>query len=148
MSFIGKVGKCISFSITLPGNTGSSRTLYESTTFLTNGKMYLVTAEVSFARNIGSGYESTLFYFTNGSASNTIGTCIGIPFAMGLVDQNLHTAYWSSNRDGVVTNYPRNSAQALISNGLLKLICVSNYVDDQFKYDIQINAIEVSATFL
>lgn len=143
-SFIGKVATVISLTRSVAANSGNTQ-LYYNNTYLTNGKTYIVTAEVTFRRT-GNGGEGSLIYLTNGSADNSYGTYIGLPFAVGFTNDYMNTAFWSTGRGGLTNYVARNSAQAVISNGVIKLVCVCN-TDDINSYEINITAIECDSLY-
>jgi hypothetical protein len=143
MSFIGKLTNVITMTKSAGGFNGNTE-LYTNNTLLSNNKTYLVTAEVTFSRP-GSGQDSILIYFTNGDASNANSTFIGIPVSCGFWGDAIYDAYWSSGKGSITSLIPRNSAQAVITNGKIKLVCVSN-ADDVFSFEIHLYAIECSYT--
>ena len=134
MSFIGQLGKFLSFSVTVNGGSGYT-TLYTNNTLLTNNKPYIVTAEIAF-RRVGSGWDDVIITFHNNVDNYT-----GLPFICNVADN----APYLGTRPALL-GYPhsiRQSAQAYITNGVIRLVCDSTY-NETISYEIYLSAIEVN----
>ena len=143
MSFIGKVGQFLSFSKTIP--PGRTSTTYTNDTFLTNGRGYLVTAEIAFRRE-GSAWDTAHIAFYEDVTIQNIyyKFFIGIPFTSHLYD---NTPYlyndpdWGNPRLGKPHSM-RQSARAYMQNGKINLQFDMN-TDDSTTFQIYITAIQI-----
>ena len=93
--------------------------------YATPGTSFLVTAEISPYRH-GSGSDGVHFYFTSDPSSSDTAYFYGIPAIFGYVN-NVVDIGGSANVPGIGnstlgTTMLRNTAQAFVTNGLIRLV--------------------------
>jgi hypothetical protein len=132
--------------ITIPANRSDGVVIFQNDTSLENGIPYLVTAEI-LAIKTGSGYDGHHYYFTD-KYSNGRDARIGIPAIIGY-QSNLLDLGGSSQGPG--SDFPgvpglRFSAQAVIENGLIRLVCFSMTDSDPWYINLIIRAERINNT--
>jgi hypothetical protein len=142
MSFIGKVAKHLSVSVSV-GTGRSSSYIYMNDTFLSSGRGYLVTAEIAFKRS-GSAWDGAFITFVGPIQLEdfTYYSYIGLPFTWTAENNRLYL--YNDPLQQPILGVPhslRQSAQAYITNGKIWLLCAKD-TDDATTYTIWITAIE------